>query len=252
MATLEQKIIEAAERQTRQYIEERNKMARVTLLAPYEYNNGIVTLRYGSEEATVIGRGQDDEVIDLTRVRTRIIPGRPIHFHFSMTKQNMKCVCQDEPFEINETIVMPLPVAQIYFGNWTKFDQPLRQGENPDTEDTMQWQKKRAAEVWGGYRKRPRSQAQYIGNDWRSLESIGPPKMPNVEIVRLDSQFRKLPNSTFRPLEVYAFEKDLVPDRWTQDPANTIITVTEKDFKEAIAAEVARLMSEQSKKKVAV
>lgn len=226
-------------------------MARVTLLEPYPYGNGVVSMRYGSTEARIVGQprdGEDDEVIDLTRSQRRIIPGRPIHYHISFEPVlDMKCECQDEPFDIDKTIVMPLPAAMVWFGQWTKFNRVYAPGEPVDTEDTMRWQKNKVAAQWGGYVKRPRTPQNYTPNDWRTLENIGTPAVPNVEIVRLDTQFRAIPNSAFRPREVYNFEADCVADRWTQTGDNRIMQVTESEFEAAVAAAVARALAPKAK-----
>ena len=70
------------------------------------------------------------------------------------------------------------------------------------------------------------------------LEIIAAPAVPNVEIVRLDSQLRKIPNSSFRPWETYDFAKEVVADRWneTREP---VMSFTEEDLKAYIAAAVA-------------
>lgn len=247
MATLEAKIIEALTKQNRQYLEEMQKWVRVTLLAPYEHADGVVTMRHGSTPATILGQPNpdgDDEVIDMTQRPRRVIPGKPIHYHLSFDGvKGMKCVCQDEPFDIDKTIIMPLPAAMIYFGSWLKFNKVWGPGEQPDTYDTVQHQKKVVAACWGGYKKRPRSIANYVPNDWRSLESIGIPAIPNVEIVRLDTQLRKIPNSQFNPWETYEFEKDIVADRWSEDPNNKLFQVTEAGFAAAVADAVAKALA---------
>lgn len=250
MATLEEKITEAFTRQMRQYLEEVQKMVRVTLLEPYTGNSdGIVTMRYGSTEARVMGQGPDDaEIIDLTQKPRKIIPGRPIHYHLSFEEQkDIRCMgphgCQDEPFDINKTIIMPLPAAMIYFGQWTKFDKVYAAGEQPDTYDTLQHQKKLVAAQWGGFKKRHRSMANYVANDWRSLESVGIPNIPNVRLERLDTQLRKIPNSAFEPWKVYEFHKDVVPDRWSENPNDKIIAVTASQMQEMIAQAVAEQLA---------
>lgn len=255
MATLEDKIREDHERQMRQLVAERAKMVRVTLLEEYAYDHfgawGLVTMRDGSTEARVVGQAReadDDEVIDLTRRQRAVIPGRPIHYHLSLEGvENMRCSCQDEPFSIDKTIIMPLPAAQRYFGYWTKFNKILAPGEIANTEDTVEWQKKLVAATWFGYKKRPRDRSNYVGDDWRTLESTAPPAMPKVEIHRLDTQFRKIPNSEFRPWDVYKFENDCVPDRWAVDPKQKIMSFTEDQFREAIAAELAKLTQPQGR-----
>lgn len=248
MATQEDLIKTAFEAQWRQYMAEVQKMCRVTLLEPYTGNReGIVTMRYGSTDARVAGTprdGEDDEVIDLTRGVRRVIPGHAVHYHLSFKEvKGYKCECQDEPFDFNETTIMPLPAANIWFGNWQKFGKVYAAGESPDTQDTVEWQKKRLASQWGGYIKRARNPANYTPNDWRTLESVGIPAMPKVEIVRLDSAFRVLPNSTFLPREVYNFEKDVVPDRWSENPAEKIISVTAGDMQRMIAEAVAEQLA---------
>lgn len=244
MATLDDLIKTAFEKQMRQYLSEAQKLVRVTLLEPYPYSNGVVSMRYGSTDARVQGQaqdGEDDEVIDLTRARRRVIPGRPIHYHLSFEDvKDMKCECQAEAFDIEKHITMPLPAAMIWFGSWMKFDKIHGPGEQPDTYDTVGHQRKLVAMQWGGFRKRPRTMANYVANDWKSLESIGVPPMPNVEIVRLDSSFRKLPNSEFRPKDVYNFEKDVVADRWSENPNERVLSFTEAQLREFIAAEMAR------------
>lgn len=252
MATLEQKIIEAFTKQNRQFLEEMQKMVRVTMLEPYDHNeSGTVTMRYGSTPATVVGQSNsdsDDEVIDMTQRPRKIIPGRPQHYHMHFEGiKGMKCQgpngCQDEPFDIDKTIIMPLPAAMIYFGSWLKFNKVWGPGEQPDTYDTIQHQEKLVAACWGGYQKRIRSQANYVPNDWRSLESVGAPAVPKVSIVRLDTQLRKIPNSEFIPWETYDFMSKVVPDRWSENPNDRIMQVTEAGFQEAVAAAVAKALA---------
>ncbi len=247
MATLEEKIVESITRQLRQYQEEYQKMARVTLLETYAHNSGVVTMRHGSTAARYPGQsvdGEDDEVIDLTRAVRKPIPGRPIHYHLSFEGvKEMRCACQDEPFDIDKTIIVPLPTANLWFGNWQKFSKIYGAGENPDTEDTMAFQKRRVGNQWGGYAKRRRSPQNYTPNDWRTLESIAIPPVPNVSIVRLDTQLKKIPNSEFIPWEVYKFHDDIVPDRWTENPSDKIMQVTESQFEALVAAAVAKQMA---------
>lgn len=244
MATLEQKIAEAIQKQTEQYMREYQKTVRVTLLEPYAHNKGVVTMRFGSTEARVMGQareGEDDEVIDMTQRPRKIIPGRPIHYHLSYEPVlGMKCECQDEPFDIDATIIMPQIAAEIYFGHWQKFSKIYSASDTVDTADTVAWQKKLVASQWGGYAKRHRSRQNYVGDDWRSLESVGIPAVPNVEVVRLDTQLRKIPNSEFQPWQTYDFQAEVVADIWSEKPGERVMTFTEDQLRAFIAAEVAR------------
>jgi hypothetical protein len=250
MATLEEKILEARDKQNRQFMEEMSKWVRVTLLEPYmDWRTGesVVTMRYGSTAARVVGedvQGEDDEVIDLTRKQRNIIPGRPIHYHLSWDdKTEMRCMgefgCQNEPFDINRTITMPLPAAENWFGRWLKFNKVLSPGENPDPYDSIQHQRKLVASRWGDYKLRQFDSRIDAPKSWRKLEKIGAPAVPNVEIVRLDSQLKTIPNSKFVPWEVYAFSKEVVEDRWSENPQDRIMSFTESQLKEYIANAVA-------------
>lgn len=251
MATLEEKITEAFTKQMRVYLEQMQHMVRVTLLEPYEdWRTGstIVTMRHGATEARVVGQprdGEDDEVIDLTQGPRKIIPGKPIHYHLSYDPvKDMRCMgphgCSDEPFDIDNTIIMPLPAAEIYFGHWLKFGKISGPGDHIDTYDTVDHQKKLVAECWGGYRIRPFDPRYDAPKSWRKLEKVCMPAIPNVEIVRLDTQLRAIPHSTFRPLETYNFGKEVVPDRWTENPADRIISVTESQFDKMVSEAVAK------------
>ena len=146
MATLNEKIIEAATKQNAQFMQEMSKWVRVTLLAPYtDWRTGadVVTMRFGSTAAKVVGEdvaGEDNEVIDLTRKQANIIPGRPIHYHLSWEdRTGMDCSgdfgCSEQPFDIGKVITMPLPAAENWFGRWMKFNRVLAPGENPDPYD---------------------------------------------------------------------------------------------------------------------
>jgi hypothetical protein len=250
MATLEEKILEARDKQNRQFMEEMAKWVRVTLLEPYmDWRTGtdVVTMRFGSTAAKVVGedvQGEDNEVIDLTRRQANIIPGRPIHYHLSWDeKTDMRCMgefgCQNEPFDINRTITMPLPAAENWFGRWLRFNKVYAPGENPDPYDSIQHQRKLVAAKWGDYKLRQFDARYDAPKSWRKLEKIGAPAVPKVEIVRLDSQLRAIPNSTFRPWEVYKFEDELTADRWSEQPGDKIMAFTESQLKEFIAQAVA-------------
>ena len=250
MATLNDKIIEAATKQNQQFMQEMSKWVRVTLLEPYtDWRTGssIVTMRFGSTAAKVVGEdvaGEDEEVIDLTRKQRNIIPGRPIHYHLSWDDiTEMRCMgshgCQDEMFDIGRTITMPLPAAENWFGRWLKFNKVFAPGEMGDTYDSIQHQRKLVAAQWGDFKLRQFDSRIDAPKSWRKLEKIGAPAVPNVEIIRLDTQFRAIPNSSFKPWEVYEFTKDIIADRWSENPNDKIITVTESSMKEMIAAAVA-------------
>ena len=245
MATLEQNIVESIKANQEAYLKEYMRQVRVTLLSEYEHNDGIVTMRYASEAARVEGEpNEDDDLIDLSQKRpVRITAGRPVHYHMSFEPRTMTCLCQDDPFEINDTIVMPLPGAMIWFGHWLNFGKKPKAGGTPDTAASMAWQKKLVALQWGGYQVRPFDARYDAPKSWRKLENIGIPPVPNVEIVRLDSQLRKLPNSEFRPWEVYDFHKDVVPDRWSEQPGERVMSFTEADLKAFIAEQVAAATS---------
>lgn len=253
MATLNDKIIEAATKQNRQFMEEMSKWVRVTLLEPYtDWRTGsdVVTMRFGSTSAKEVGehvQGEDDEVIDLTRKQANIIPGRPIHYHLSWEdKVGMDCSgdfgCSEHPFDIGKVITMPLPAAENWFGRWLRFNKIYAPGEQPDAYDSMQHQRKLVAARWGDYKLRQFDSRIDAPKSWRKLEKIGAPAVPKVEIVRLDTQFRAIPNSSFKPWDVYQFDKDIVPDRWSENPNDKIISVTESSMKEMIAAAVAEQM----------
>lgn len=249
MPTLNEKIIEAATKQNRQFMEEMSKWVRVTLLEPYtDWRTGssIVTMRYGSTPAKVVGEdvdGEDNEVIDLTRKQRNIIPGRPIHYHMAWEDTpDMRCMgdhgCQDEPFDIGRVITMPLPAAENWFGRWLKFNKVFAPGDMGDPYDSIQHQRKLVAARWGDYKLRQFDSRIDAPKSWRKLEKIGAPAVPNVEIVRLDTQFRTIPNSTFRPWETYEFSKDVVEDRWSENPNDRIMAFTESQLNEYIAARV--------------
>lgn len=254
MASLESKILDAHEKQMRQFLDEYSKMARVTLLEPYPHNNGIVTMRYGASEAQVMGEGGDDpDVIDLTRRPRRIIPGTPNHYHLSWEEMEMRCECEREPFTINKTIVMPLVAAEVWFGHWQRFTKILAAGEVPDPESSSAWQKKKVAQQWGGYTHRRTQTGENYRGLYAKLERISPPPVPNVEIVRLDSQMKKIPNSAFRPLEIYKFDADCVPDQWNSGYDTNLVAYTKADMEKAIAEAVAKEMLKlQAPKKAAV
>lgn len=240
MATLEQNIVESIKANQEAYLKEYMRQVRVTLLSEYEHNDGIVTMRYSSEDAKVLGApNEDDELIDLAAKRPlRIVAGRPVHYHMSFTPQTMTCSCQDEPFEINDTIVMPLPGAMIWFGHWLGFDKVLKPGQVQDTYSSKEWQKKLVALQWGGYKVRQFDSRYDAPKSWRKLENIAAPAVPNVEIVRLDSQLRQIPNSKFVPWAVYDFNREVVPDRWTET-REPVMSFTEADLKAYIASAVA-------------
>jgi len=213
MAKLEDLIMAAYEKQMRQYMDQMAKQVRVTMLEDFPAGSprGHVCMRHGSTEAYVQPNGPDDdmEVNDMTSKPRRIVPGRPIHYHLSKEPiLNYDCVCQDEPFDIDYTIQMPLVAAQLYFGNWTMFDQVQKPGKMPDVENSKEWQKKKVANAWGGYKKARLLKETYHGQA-KNLPNIGPPDVPKVEIVRLDSTLRAIPNSKFVPWETYRFMDDV-------------------------------------------
>ena len=250
MATLNEKIIEAATKQNAQFMQEMSKWVRVTLLAPYtDWRTGadIVTMRFGSTSAKIVGedvQGEDNEVIDLTRKQANIIPGRPIHYHLSWEdKTGMDCSgdfgCSEHPFDIGKVITMPLPAAENWFGRWLKFNKVLAPGENPDPYDSMQHQRKLVAARWGDYKLRQFDSRIDAPKSWRKLEKIGAPAVPKVKIERLDTQFRVIPNSAFEPWAVYKFENECVEDRWSAEGPDKLMAFTEAQLKAFIAEAVA-------------
>ena len=88
MPMLEQNIIEGIKANQEAYLKEYRRKVRVTLLSEYEHNDGIVTMRYSSEDARVLGgANEDDELIDLAAQRPlRIVAGRPVHYHMSFSR----------------------------------------------------------------------------------------------------------------------------------------------------------------------
>ncbi len=183
------------------------RFARVTMLEPYKDMEGMelaqVVLRYGYEPARMVSGSYYGESVPISERAWEDGTGRPPKFiHGKPIEWAMRW---DDPEY--RSVITPDYVAHHYFGDWTI---PVSQVQSyNEPERTYTAEKRRIATVWGGYLMEQRD--RNIGNHWRSLRKIAPPRVPRVLIEPLDSGQRAIPGQAFDPWKHFAWEKDCSP-----------------------------------------
>jgi hypothetical protein len=246
MATLQEDITKANAAQMRTYTDDMTKYVRVTLLEPYG-PDGILTVAFGYSEPQVYEnpKSQDSDGGWDIKAPPRIVPGRPIHYHASVPDQVTKCPCIQrcdyDDLMIESVVNMPMPVAKIWFGNWDVFDTVYDPRNPVETRMTAPFEAKRVAHMWGGWKTRRRRGAD---DSYKTLTRVAPPAVPKVSIERLDTQFRRIPNSTFEPWKRFDFMENVFPDEADaqEAPRPSIVPVTVDQMNALVQAAVAEAL----------
>lgn len=216
------------------------RFARVTLLETFKDLEGNelaqVVLRYGYEPARMVsGSYYGSETVPISERTWEDGQGRPPKF--TRGKPIEWAMRWDDPEY--RAVIVPDYVAHHYFGDWTI---PVSQLQNyNEPERTYTAEKRRIATVWGGFLMEQRD--RNIGNHWRSLRKIGPPRVPRVKIEPLDATQRAIPGQSYDPWAHFMWEKECssIPRPMLEAVADGNF-VTQAQLEQIVAAKVAEAL----------